>query len=272
MVKCCYYFLKDNFNFYKNAWKWSEFLKKFAYNGCDSQKLYTNHILAMLTGMSVQQLNDLNVAIPRQLILENELKIRQIDCSEQFISESASTALVSSTFHSDVVCCIEGVYLPIYDAANKQFYQENDVERIVDVPSTKSNMRSIALGISSNKAICLTGPVGCGKTTLVEHLAKLTGRVAPVSLSDEKVPTTSNAQQSKDQSESKKNSLKRTKSADNQSDKVVSQTRRMKSNNGFLRIQLGDQTDSKMLLGQYRCTDLPGEFIWQPGVLTQVNA
>ena len=24
-----------------------------------------------------------------------------------------------------------------------------------------------------------------------------------------------------------------------------------------------------MLLGQYRCTDTPGEFIWQPGVLTQ---
>lgn len=40
--------------------------------------------------------------------------------------------------------------------------------------------------------------------------------------------------------------------------------------NGFLRIQLGDQTDSKMLLGQYHCTDVPGEFIWLPGVLTQV--
>lgn len=39
--------------------------------------------------------------------------------------------------------------------------------------------------------------------------------------------------------------------------------------NGFLRIQLGDQTDSKVLLGQYRCTDVPGEFLWQPGVLTQ---
>jgi len=41
--------------------------------------------------------------------------------------------------------------------------------------------------------------------------------------------------------------------------------------NGFLRIQLGDQTDSKMLLGQYRCTDVPGEFVWLPGVLTQVS-
>lgn len=39
----------------------------------------------------------------------------------------------------------------------------------------------------------------------------------------------------------------------------------------FIKVQLGDQTDSKMLLGTYRCTDIPGEFIWQPGVLTQVK-
>ena len=38
----------------------------------------------------------------------------------------------------------------------------------------------------------------------------------------------------------------------------------------FTKVQLGDQTDSKMLLGTYRCTDIPGEFVWQPGVLTQV--
>lgn len=24
-----------------------------------------------------------------------------------------------------------------------------------------------------------------------------------------------------------------------------------------------------MLLGMYRCTDVPGEFVWQPGTLTQ---
>lgn len=266
VVKCCYYFLKDNFNFYKNAWKWSDFFKKYANNGCDSQKLYTNHIMAMLTGMSAHQLNDLNGTIPRQLVLENDLNIHRIDSNDNFNQDSASTAVVSSSFHSDVVCCIEGVYLPIFNATNKQCHEESVGDQIVDVSSTKANMRSIALGISSNKAICLTGPVGCGKTTLVEHLAKLTGRIAPISFADEAIPTTSN-EPSNDASESKKTTLKRTKNADNRPD---SQQRRIKSNNGFLRIQLGDQTDSKMLLGQYRCTDLPGEFIWQPGVLTQV--
>lgn len=31
----------------------------------------------------------------------------------------------------------------------------------------------------------------------------------------------------------------------------------------------GDQTDAKVLLGTYVCTDTPGEFSWTPGVLTK---
>lgn len=62
------------------------------------------------------------------------------------------------------------------------------------------------------------GPVGSGKTCLVEHLAAITGR------------------------------------------KGVA----------FKKVQLGDQTDSRMLLGSHQCTDIPGEFVWTPGVLTEV--
>jgi len=91
------------------------------------------------------------------------------------------------------------------------------IHNLVSVPSTMKNLQSLALGIGCRKCICLQGPVGCGKTALVEYLAGITGH------------DTSN----------------------------------------FIKIQLGDQTDSKMLLGMYRCTDMPGEFVWQPGVLTQ---
>ncbi|KAL1131390.1 hypothetical protein AAG570_011007 [Ranatra chinensis] len=89
---------------------------------------------------------------------------------------------------------------------------------LIPVKSTMSNLRNVAVGVTTNKAVCLTGPVGCGKTALVEHLAQITGRT---------------------------------------------------NTNGFLKVQLGEETDSKMLLGSYRCTDIPGEFIWQPGVLTK---
>lgn len=91
---------------------------------------------------------------------------------------------------------------------------------MVEVVSTRRNLKRIALGLAANRAICLLGVVGSGKTCLVEHLAARTGRAIGES---------------------------------------------------FVKVQLGDQTDSKMLLGTYRCTDVPGEFIWQPGVLTQVK-
>lgn len=64
------------------------------------------------------------------------------------------------------------------------------------------------------------GPVGSGKTCLVEHLAAVTGRKGCA----------------------------------------------------FKKVQLGDQTDSRMLLGSHQCTDVPGEFIWSPGVLTEVSS
>ena len=36
-----------------------------------------------------------------------------------------------------------------------------------------------------------------------------------------------------------------------------------------VRVHLDDQTDSKTLLGAYVCASKPGEFVWQPGLLTQ---
>ena len=38
---------------------------------------------------------------------------------------------------------------------------------------------------------------------------------------------------------------------------------------GLVELHLDDQTDSKALLGAYVCSDVPGEFLWQPGVVTQ---
>lgn len=36
----------------------------------------------------------------------------------------------------------------------------------------------------------------------------------------------------------------------------------------MVELHLDDQIDSKTLLGSYVCTDVPGEFTWQPGALT----
>ena len=37
----------------------------------------------------------------------------------------------------------------------------------------------------------------------------------------------------------------------------------------LMKVQLGDQIDSKLLIGSHCCTEIPGDFIWRAGPLTQ---
>ncbi|KNC81071.1 hypothetical protein SARC_06594 [Sphaeroforma arctica JP610] len=84
--------------------------------------------------------------------------------------------------------------------------------------TTSGNLRALALALSQGLPILLEGVAGAGKSSLVNELARCTGK---------------------------------------------------DTTKGVLKVHLGDQTDSKTLLGTYVCTDIPGEFRWQPGVLTQ---
>jgi len=49
---------------------------------------------------------------------------------------------------------------------------------------------------------------------------------------------------------------------------LVEEMARLTHHEDLITIHLGDQTDSKVLLGTYVCTNIPGQFRWQPGVLT----
>ncbi|EGG20931.1 type A von Willebrand factor domain-containing protein [Cavenderia fasciculata] len=50
---------------------------------------------------------------------------------------------------------------------------------------------------------------------------------------------------------------------------LVNELARATGNHDIIKIHLGDQTDAKVLLGTYVTSDIPGEFKWQPGALTQ---
>lgn len=134
--------------------------------------------------------------------------------------ERADTRISCASFESvgrtvkniTSIVSVGGILLPTRQRSNQKTCYD-----LVQVPSTRNNLQGLAIAIGSRKCICLQGPVGCGKTALVEYLAGVTGHDAL----------------------------------------------------NFVKVQLGDQTDSKMLLGIYRCTDVPGEFVWQPGILTQ---
>ncbi len=48
---------------------------------------------------------------------------------------------------------------------------------LVPVPSSQRNLHSLAIAVASGNPVLLEGPVGSGKTSLVEHLAEMTGRI-----------------------------------------------------------------------------------------------
>ncbi|XP_067631338.1 midasin isoform X2 [Eurosta solidaginis] len=278
IVKCCHNLLRANPVFFKDLWNWSIFLEQYVETAKEKSlyQLYCNHIIAILTNMTAAQLQNMNDKFSPSTLLQwdEERNIRTSVQTNIPLKDATTDKIITLTIKSHLITNIEGVLLPIFNKNNYEFYAQNDglYDNIVNVDSTKVNLRSIALGISSAKAICLSGPVGCGKTTLVEYLARKTGRI---------YPKPSEVNQTKTEIKAQSNGV-----TVNGNDKLTGGNKRKLSRdilnnfednaaenyantNGFLRIQLGEQTDSKMLLGQYRCTDVPGEFVWLPGVLTK---
>lgn len=213
--------------------------------------------MKVIFGLSNQQFEALNQDIPLEICVELEAP-----SSDEHLEETKcydTKSFVEWKYESGIITDIEGVYLPVYNKSVVDYYQ--DKLDVVKVDSTSVNLRSLALGVSSGKAVCLCGSVGSGKTTLVEYLAKRVGRLPPKS-DDFRQFLKSQENFQVRQTNGNKRKL------DNEVGRACD-IEQQSFTSGFLRIQLGDQTDSKVLLGQYRCTDIPGEFVWQPGVLTQ---
>uniref|UniRef100_A0A674E0K9 Midasin n=1 Tax=Salmo trutta TaxID=8032 RepID=A0A674E0K9_SALTR len=216
-------FLQSDCAKFRVLWDWS---------ACVSQLLtsdimvrgYTAQCLALVSHMTDNQ----KTIFLRKVLSSDE--IQSLEETQQFEVEKAlvlanqgtvmwsqekgnkfTRGQVVSEDLSQTVVAVCGVVLP--RIAPKQTEQD-----LVLVDSTCRNLRRLAMAVASQKAVLLEGPIGCGKTALVEFLAAVTGHT--------KTPE-------------------------------------------ILKVQLGDQTDSKLLLGMYRCTDIPGKFVWQPGTLTR---
>lgn len=290
LLQCCHQLLCADPVFFKELWNWAPLVQQCLSNSAtptnDLEQLYSNNIIGILTNMSSTQIKKLNANIPAEVQLEYETaqQLSSICAANMPVPQdelNANVDQININIDTDMITNIEGVLLPIYNKSNYRFYAQTDgsYDKIVKVDSTKVNLRSIALGIAASKTICLTGAVGCGKTTLVEYLARKTGRIQP------KRNELTNEQHHQNGKENSKNINvkshisppgKKRKNSYNTLQEIEAQLEQSSNDlnpsaSGFLRIQLGDQTDSKMLLGQYRCTDVPGEFIWLPGVLTQVR-
>ncbi|XP_057678283.1 midasin isoform X2 [Corythoichthys intestinalis] len=223
-------FLKSDCAKFEKLWNWSPCVSLLQVNDV-LVRGYTAHCLAAVSHMTDNQ----KTIFLSKLLTSDEILQMKIRAFEEMQQLEVEKALVlanrgSVLWHNENkhthgqfvsedlshnVLSICGILLS--RTAPKQI-EEVPERDIVLVDSTCLNLKRLALAVASQKPVLLEGPIGCGKTSLVEFMAGVTGHT---------------------------------------------KTRKI------LKVQLGDQTDSKMLLGMYRCTDIPGKFIWQPGTLTR---
>ncbi|KAM9704373.1 midasin [Menidia menidia] len=173
------------------------------------RKVLTNEEILHMKMITLEESQQLEV--DKALVLANQGSVKW----RQEIGNKYTRGQVVSQDLSQNVVAVCGVVLP--RVVPRQTEQPNPTDLVL-VDSTCRNLRRLALAVASHKPVLLEGPIGCGKTALVEFMAAITGHTDTTEI---------------------------------------------------LKVQLGDQTDSKMLLGMYRCTDVPGKFVWQPGALTQ---
>ncbi|XP_015604930.1 midasin [Cephus cinctus] len=211
IVLACYNILRAATDHFKHKWNWSKFYK-FLLSNDNKVKWVALKCIAIVLDMS----EALRLACAKSLVEDYQSFL--IDYEHTRVSPISPVSDNSLKEVNEIVkdvptvASVAGVLLPVLHRNRPKTHHN-----LIPVPSMEENLRSLALAVASRKCVCLQGPVGCGKTALIEYLAEITGH----------------------------------------------------GTENFTKVQLGDQTDSKMLLGTYRCTDIPGEFIWQPGVLTQ---
>ncbi|XP_032952982.1 midasin isoform X1 [Rhinolophus ferrumequinum] len=243
LMEAAYKFLQQEQSVFRELWDWSVCVPLLRSHDT-LVRWYTASCLALVTCMNeehklpfLKKIFNSEELIHFRLRLLEEAQLQDLEKALVLANPQASLwhkekepqylqgHLVSADLSSRVtVVC--GVVLPRQlpgpgeQASNRSSTREQELafRSYVLVESVCKNLQTLAMAVASQNAVLLEGPIGCGKTSLVEHLAAMTGRRKPPQL---------------------------------------------------FKVQLGDQTDSKMLLGLYRCTDVPGEFVWQPGTLTQ---
>uniref|UniRef100_A0A3Q4MRM4 Midasin n=1 Tax=Neolamprologus brichardi TaxID=32507 RepID=A0A3Q4MRM4_NEOBR len=235
-------FLQSDCAKFRMLWDWSPCMSLLLTSDV-MVRWYTAHCLALVSHMTDNQ----KTIFLRKVLTSDEIlhmKMKGLEETQQLEFEKAlvlanqgyvtwcqekankfTRGQVVSEDLSQNVVAVCGVVLPrIVPRQPEQVCNLCDIsvsinqKDLVLVDSTCRNLRRLALAVASQKPVLLEGPIGCGKTALVEFMAAVTGHAKTTEI---------------------------------------------------LKVQLGDQTDSKVLLGMYRCTDIPGKFIWQPGTLTQ---
>ncbi|NWZ60294.1 MDN1 protein, partial [Haliaeetus albicilla] len=233
LMEAAYRFLQKEQSVFRELWDWSVCIPLLRSHDT-LVRWYTSNCLALVTCMNDEhKLSFLKKIFNPEELIHFRLKLLE-ESRLQNVEQALVLANPDSSFWqkekelqytqghivlgdlSANVVAVCGIVLPRLQLVSEE--QEKNTSCFVLVESAFTNLQNLAIAVAYQSPVLLEGPIGCGKSSLIEYLAAVTGRAKPPHI---------------------------------------------------LKVQLGDQTDSKTLLGMYRCTDVPGEFVWQPGTLTQ---
>uniref|UniRef100_A0A8C3BNE5 Midasin n=1 Tax=Cairina moschata TaxID=8855 RepID=A0A8C3BNE5_CAIMO len=238
LMEAAYRFLQKEQSVFRELWDWSVCIPLLRSHDT-LVRWYTSNCLALVTCMNDEH----KLSFLKKIFNPEELMHFRLKLLEESQTQNVEQALVlanpdysfwqkekevqykqghvvSDDLSANVVA-VCGIVLPRLQLVSEEQQVSRETEltsHFVLVESACTNLQNLAIAVAFQSPVLLEGPIGCGKTSLIEYLAAATGRTKPPHI---------------------------------------------------LKVQLGDQTDSKTLLGMYRCTDVPGEFVWQPGTLTQ---
>ncbi|XP_076336290.1 midasin isoform X2 [Tachypleus tridentatus] len=230
LLHAAFKLLLHNIAYFRVKWDWS-CLVSFLYHEQEEVRWLACRCIASVSGMSEidlkcllkkylteEQILNMSISYYNTLQIGNTTMVTSV-VNRKPLQESINLEMCTqgSLLISDTctqVTAVVGILLPRLTSTEKQAQKVG----LVSVPSLNKVLRDLALAVACGHAVLLQGPVGCGKTTLIEHIAAETGRIRPPYL---------------------------------------------------LKVHLGDQTDGKLLIGSHCCTEVPGEFIWRPGPLTE---
>uniref|UniRef100_A0A3B3WF87 Uncharacterized protein n=1 Tax=Poecilia mexicana TaxID=48701 RepID=A0A3B3WF87_9TELE len=134
----------------------------------DNQKaIFLRKVLSSDEILTQLLMESQQVEAERALVLTNQ---RSVKWHQELAQKFTRGQVVSEDLCQNVVA-VCGVILPKM-VPRQQAEQPNC---LVLVESTCQNLRRLALAVASQKPVLLEGPIGCGKTALVEHMAAVTG-------------------------------------------------------------------------------------------------
>ncbi|CAI5953539.1 unnamed protein product, partial [Closterium sp. NIES-65] len=176
----------------------------------------------------------------------------------------AGVLTASSTSRFNTVAVL-GVDLPQRPVGRTASSSPLASPRLVGTATARSNLQSLVLSLCQHQPLLLAGPVGSGKTALVDFLAHCTRNydMVRVHMDDQMDGNTP--------SKSLKSFLCPGFPPLSPSS-PLSPLPQLVPPTDMVRVHMDDQMDGKTLLGSYVCTDVPGEFEWRPGVLTLAAA